>query len=272
MRRLTVPLLAAAALLGAAGCTTAERVVYDDRDDYGYDRPVYRSGGYFPRGGGGGWPGGSWGQGRPRDAIELCRAYAEDLVRARGAGHAVEVAQVTRAEEDDDKVEVEGYVRVAERDGDRHRARIDCEVDFKDRNEIVAFSHDGLFRQDEGRDRGYVGGGGGNWQPRPRRDDDRWQAARRDDRPRQQRQVARRDDGDRGGGGRGLGQEAGQACRKVARGQGYDVASVGDRDRTGNGQRVDMRLRRGDRRFDATCAYNANRGEARLVRLEPRRG
>ncbi len=65
---------------------------------------------------------------------------------------------------------------------------------------------------------------------------------------------------------------AGQACRKVARGQGYDVASVGDRDRTGNGQRVDMRLRRGDRQFDAACAYNANRGEARLVRLEPRRG
>jgi hypothetical protein len=259
MRRLTVPLLAAAALLGAAGCTTTERVVYDDRDDYGYDRPVYRSGGYFPRGGGG-WPGGSWGQGRPRDAIELCRAYAEDLVRARGAGRAVEVAQITRAEEDDDKVEVEGYVRVADRDGDRRRARIDCEVDFKDRNEIVAFRHEGLLRQDgDRRDRGYA-------QPWPRRDDDRWQA-RRDDRPRQQ--VARRDD-DRGG--RGLGREAGQACREVARGQGYDVASVGDRDRTGNGQRVDMRLRRGDRRFDATCAYDANRGEARLVRLEPRRG
>jgi hypothetical protein len=248
MRRLTVPLLAAAALL--AGCAASERVVYDDRDD-DYP-PVYRSGGLFPRGGG--WPGGSWGEGRPRDAIELCRAYAEDLVQARGAGRAVEVAQITRAEEDDDKVEVEGYVRVAERDGDRHRARIDCEVDFKDRNEIVAFSHDGLFRQDEGRDRG---GYAQAWpsQSRPRRDDDR------------PRQVARRDD-DRGG--RGLGQEAGQACRKVARSQGYEVASVGDRDRTGNGQRVDMRLRRGDRRFDAECVYNANRGEARLARLEPR--
>ncbi len=47
-----------------------------------------------------------------------------------------------------------------------------------------------------------------------------------------------------------------------------------NRDRTGNGMRIDMRLRRNDRRWDAVCQYNADSGEARFLRLDPdpRRG
>jgi hypothetical protein len=232
MARPAASLLAATLLLVAA-CEN-ERTVYRDY-------PVYGGSGY-PRYGG--LPGRL--EGRPREAVEMCRDRAEDLVRERGAGRAVQVDETDRAREDDDRVEVRGFVRVLERDGGRHRAWIECEVDFEGSNRIVAFREDGLFRRD----------GGG----RDRRSDSGWGAwSRGRDRDREQA---------RGG---NLREQASRACRRLAQEQNYQVADVQDRDRTGNGMRLEMRLRRNDRRWDAVCQYNANSGEARFVRLERQR-
>ena len=237
MLRLATILLAAAAL---AGCTASERTIFEGRD-----YPVYRGGGY-PRASA--RP--SWSEGRPREAIGMCRNHAENLVRGRGAGRAVEVDEITRADESGNRVKVQGYVRVRERDGGRHRAWIDCEVDFRDRNEIVAFYQDGLFRRDsERRDERNRYGDRGRDQDRDRRRDgdrDRDEARRRD-------QPA----------------NAVQACRRMAGEQGYEIGEVRDRDRTENGMRVEMRLRRGERRFEAVCLYNASSNQARFLRLEP---
>jgi hypothetical protein len=175
-------------------------------------------------------------EGRERDAVEMCVDRAEDIVRDReGSRGEVEVDEIVRAEEDDDEVEVQGYLRVYDRGGDRREAWLDCVVDFQGDNEITEFDEDGLLRslrydRERDRDRGYRG--------RERRGDER--------------------------------QDARSACRELAEEQGYELVDVTDRDRTERGARLDLRLRRENgRRFEATCVYNGRQDEARFARLEP---
>jgi hypothetical protein len=175
-------------------------------------------------------------EGREREAVDLCVDRAEELVRDRERGRGdVEVDEIVRAEEEDDEVEVQGYLRVADRDGDRREAWLDCTVDFQGENEITEFDEDGLLRslrydRERDRDRGYRG--------RSRRGDAR--------------------------------EDARGACRELAEEQGYELVDVADRDRTDRGARLDLNLRRDNgRRFTATCVYNENRDEARFARLDP---
>ena len=177
-----------------------------------------------------------WREGRPREAVEMCRDRAERVLRDRDRGRRVEVDEITGVDQDRDRVEVQGYLRVEDRDGDRRgSAWLDCAVDFGGENRIVGFDEDGLLRsleRDRGRDR-------------------------------------ERDRGRRRGGE--LRADARDACREMVEGQGYELADLREADRTGAGMRVDMRLRRGDRRWEAVCAYDRDRDEARFVRLEPER-
>ena len=202
---------------------------------------------------------------RSREAVRMCVDRAEDILRDRGNRRDVELDDIRDVDRDDDIVKVQGWLRVHEGDGDRRRAWLDCDVSLRGEDRVVYFDEDGFLTSDRDRDRD-------GWRPR-RFDEREWERARRWDRG---RDWARRDDrdgwrDDRGGrGGRGdLREDARQACGRHVRDQDYAVVEVRDADRTENGVRLDMRLRRDDRRWDATCAYNGDRDEARLVRLDP---
>lgn len=168
-------------------------------------------------------------KGREREAIDTCRRHAEDVLNENGGRRDVEVEEISRTDENDDKVKVQGYLRVYNRDGDRRPGWLDCTVDFDGDTKIVSFDEDSLLRdRDRKRDR-----------KRDRRGD--------------------------------LREQASAACRDMVEDQGYEVGDVRDRDRVENGMRLDMRLRRSGRGFDATCIYNSNQDEARFARLEPDR-
>jgi hypothetical protein len=86
-------------------------------------------------------------EGRPRDAADMCLQRADELVRDRERGRGgAEIAQVVRADEDDDKVELEAYLNVYARDNDRREAFLTCTVDFEGENRITDFDEDGLLR------------------------------------------------------------------------------------------------------------------------------
>jgi hypothetical protein len=176
-------------------------------------------------------------EGRSRDAADMCLQRADELVRDRERGRGgAEIAQVVRADEDDDKVELEAYLNVYARDNDRREAFLTCTVDFEGENRITDFDEDGLLRSIN-----YY---------RDRSDD------RNRDRP-------RRRDGDEGNNARA-------ACRELFEEQGYRVSDVRDRDRNGDQVRLEMRVERNNgRRFDAVCLYNRNRDEARFAELRP---
>lgn len=163
-----------------------------------------------------------WSEGRRKSAVDMCRERAEEIIRDRDAGGEVEVDEITRADEDDDRVTVEGHLRYRDRDDDRRRARLSCEVDFDGDDRIVAFDEEGLLERDRDRD-------GGSWR------------------------------------------QASRACERLAEDQGYEVADLRDQDRAREGLRMEMRLRRDDRRFEAVCVYDRDRESAAFVRLEPRR-
>jgi hypothetical protein len=168
---------------------------------------------------------------RVREAEQLCLERAQDLLRDRGGGRDVEIDEIVDTDEDDEVLKIQGYMRVDDRNRDRRGVWLDCDVNFEGDNRVVYFDEDNFFRSLRGRDREYRGGN-------------------RESRRRDPREGAR------------------AACRDMAEDQGYELVDVTDRDRTDNGARLDMRLRRNDRRFDATCVYNGNRDEARFVRLE----
>ena len=173
-------------------------------------------------------------EGRPRDAVEMCVQEAERILDERERLRDVEIEEITRADEDDDVVKVQGYLNVRDRDGDRREGWLDCDVSFEGENRIVWFDEDNLLRSvTYDRDRRRNRGG----------------------------------DRDRRGGG-DLREDARAACRDMVESQGYEIADVRDQDRTDNGMRLEMRLRRGDNRFDAVCLYNRDRDSARFVRLE----
>lgn len=170
-------------------------------------------------------------EGRPRDAVEMCVERAEEILRDRGGNRDVEIDEITRADEDDNIVKIQGYLRVRDRDGDRHEAWLDCDVDFEGDNRIVYFDEDNLIRSV-------------NY-----------------DRDRERNRDRRRSGGD-------LREDARAACREMVEDQGYQLGDVREAERTGSGMRIEMRLRRGDNRFNAVCLYNADRDEARFFRLE----
>lgn len=96
-------------------------------------------------------------EGRPREAVELCFERAEDLARDRDVDD-LELSDVGRAEEDDDRVEVEAEVR-GRGDGGRREATMECTVNFDGDNEITEFNDD-EFVDDLRREA--AGGGGGD--------------------------------------------------------------------------------------------------------------
>jgi hypothetical protein len=175
-------------------------------------------------------------EGRPREAVEMCRERAERVVRDRGRGRAVAVDEITDVDEDGDRVAVRGYLRVEDRDGDRRgTAWLDCEVDFGGENRVARFDEDLLLRNlDRARER------------------DR------------ERERGRRRGGE-------LLADARDACREMVEEQGYELADAREAGRAGAGTRLELRLRRNDRRWDAVCAYDRDRDEARFVGLEPER-
>jgi hypothetical protein len=191
------------------------------------------------------------GDDRSREAVRMCIEQAEDILRDRGNRREVELDDIRDIDRDDEVIKVQGWLRVYEGDGDRRRAWLDCDVSFRGENRVVYFDEESFLTSNRDSD---------SWRPRNDRDWDRGRDWDRDDRRDNHRS-------DRGSGN--LREDAQQACRRLVRDQGYDVADVTDRDRTENGMRLDMRLRRNDRRWDATCAYNGNQDEARLVRLDP---
>jgi hypothetical protein len=200
------------------------------------------------------------GDDRSREAVRMCIEQAEDILRDRGNRREVELDDIRDIDRDDEVIKVQGWLRVYEGDGDRRRAWLDCDVSFRGENRVVYFDEESFLTSNRDSD---------SW--RPRRDSDRdWDRARRWDRGRDWgRREDWRDDRRSDRRSSNLREDAQQACRRLVREQGYDVADVSDRDRTENGMRLDMRLRRNDRRWDATCAYNGNQDEARLVRLDP---
>src|SRR5215213_3396279 len=175
-------------------------------------------------------------EGRPREAVEMCRERAERVVRDRDRGRGVEVDQITDVDEDGDRVAVRGYLRVEDRDGDRRGAAwLDCEVDFGGENRVARFDEDLLLR---------------NLERARERDRERERGRRRGGEPRE----AARD-----------------ACRELVEEQGYELADAREGGRAGAGTRLELGLRRGDRRWEAVCAYDRDRDEARFVSLEPER-
>ena len=177
-------------------------------------------------------------EGRSRDAADMCLQRADELVRDRERGRGgAEIAQVVRADEDDDKVELEAYLNVYARDNDRREAFLTCTVDFEGENRITDFDEDGLLRSiNYYRDRS----DGGNRDRRRRNNDG------------DQRENAR------------------SACRELFEDQGYRIENISDRDRNDNNVRLEMRVqRRNGRNFDAVCLYDRNRDEARFAELRP---
>ncbi len=176
-------------------------------------------------------------EGRQRDAADMCLQRADELVRDRERGRGgAEIAQVVRADEDDDKVELEAYLNVYARDNDRREAFLTCTVDFEGENRITDFDEDGLLRSiNYYRDR-----------------DDSNRDRRRRSKDGDQRENAR------------------SACRELFEEQGYRVENVTDRDRNDEQVRLEMRVERNNgRRFDAVCLYDRNRDEARFAELRP---
>ena len=176
-------------------------------------------------------------EGRPRDAANMCLQRADELVRdrERGSGGA-EIAQVVRADEDRDKVELEAYLNVYDRDNRRREAFLTCTVDFAGKNRITDFDEDGLLRSIN------------YYRDRDNSNRDR----RRRNRDGDQRENAR------------------SACRELFENQGYRIENITDRDRNDNNVRLEMRVqRRNGRHFDAVCLYDRNRDEARFAELRP---
>lgn len=175
-------------------------------------------------------------EGRPRDAVEMCVERATEILEQRERTRDVEIEEITRIDEDDDIIKVQGYLNVRDRDGDRREGWLDCDVDFEGDNRVVYFDEDNLVRSV-----GY------------------------------DRDRRRNRDRDRRRGGE-LREDARAACREMVESQGYELADVKDNDRNDHGMRLDMRLRRGDNRFDAVCLYNKERDTARFLRLEKEGG
>lgn len=173
-------------------------------------------------------------EGRPREAADMCLQRADELVRDRERGRGgAEIEQVVRADEDDDKVELEAYLTVFDRDNDRREAFLTCTVDFEGENRITDFDEDALLRSisyDRDRDR------------RPR---DRYRRGE-------------------------PAENARAACRETFEQQGYRITDIRDRDRNNDQVRLEMRVERNNgRRFDAVCLYNRDRDEARFGELRP---
>jgi hypothetical protein len=168
-------------------------------------------------------------EGRPREAVNMCVERAEEIVRDRDRGRNVEVAEIDEAEEDDDRVTVRGTVRVEDEDGDRRgTADLDCEVDFGGDNRIAAFDEDGLLESlDDGGDRGGR---------------------------------------DRDGGRRQEAERAREACREVARDNGWsDIRAEVRDERDDNGRLVlDMTGRRDNFNPERRCRYNTDTNQARF--------
>lgn len=193
-----------------------------------------------------------WREGRKGDAVMMCRERARSILQDRGDRDIdIAVDDISRASEDNDRVKVQGYYNVRTDDRRRTgRAWVDCEVDFEGRNQVTYFDEDAFLDS--------LRNGGDRYGDR-RRGDDR------------DRDYGRDRDGDRRGGNAG---DAQRACRELARDQGFDVRDFDDRDRLRGGDlvRLQMSLRRGDNRFDATCDYNPRNDDARFVELNPARG
>ncbi len=168
-------------------------------------------------------------EGRPREAVNMCRERAEEIIRDRDRGRNVEVAEIEEAEEDDGRVRVQGRLRVEDDDGDRvGTADLECEVNFEGENEIAEFDEEGLLDSLEESREGRGGGGGGD-----------------------RERVAQR---------------AREACREVARESGWsDIrAEVRDR-RDDNGRLVlDMTGRRDNFSPERRCRFNPENGQARF--------
>lgn len=175
-------------------------------------------------------------EGRKRDAVEMCFERARELARDRDVGD-LDLREVTRADEDDDEVRVEASIRGRDDRDDRRRARMDCTVDFGGDNRITSFNEDDFIRD-----------------------------LRRDVSDRDRDRNRDRNDGDQ----EAYGRSARQACTKAAEQEGFNVGDLSDRERDGDRIEIDMRMRRNENRWVATCAYDRRSNQARLHDVERR--
>ena len=188
-------------------------------------------------------------KGRKADAVKMCVDHAEHLLPDRAHNTRLEVAQMRRIDENNDKVSL-GATLKPEDAGNRYTLPIECEVSFKGDNKITSFD-DERFRSDardffshSGRDNGNRGN---------------------------DRKYGSNDDGNNNRSGKdreGVWRDAGQACRKVAQNRNFDVVDIDDRNHTQSGIRIRMDLKKKGQRYNAVCAYNQDRQEARLEQVD----
>lgn len=166
-------------------------------------------------------------EGRPREAVKMCVERAQEIIRDRDRGRDVEVDEIDEADEEDDRVTVEGTVRVEGRDRSR-TADLRCEVDFGGDNQIAEFDEDRLLSSLEDND--------GN------RGRDR-----------------------RAGGGREV-EQAREACRQIARENGWSDIRAEVRDQRDDNDRLvlDMRGQRDNFNPERRCRYNPETNQARF--------
>jgi len=92
---------------------------------------------------------------RKQKAVALCDRHLDRLVRERG-GRGGKILRIERARQRGKELELEAIAKAEWRRGGDSRGRIECRVDFKGKNEILAFRQSGLWG-------GSWGGSGGSW-------------------------------------------------------------------------------------------------------------
>ena len=196
-------------------------------------------------------------KGRKADAVKMCISHAEHLLPSRQRDTRLEVAQMRRIDENNDRVSL-GATLKPEGSGDRYTLPIECEVSFKGDNKITSFD-DQRFESDardffshNGRDNG-----GRDYGDRNNNNRDRDRNYSSNDRSRNGRKDVWAD--------------AGAACRKLAANKNYDIVNIDDRNKTQSGIRIRMELKKKGERYNAVCAYNEDRDEASLENVDQQR-
>lgn len=163
---------------------------------------------------------------RKQKAVALCGRRLDRMVKERG-GKGGEILRIERARQRGGELELEAVAKAEWRRGPDSRGRIDCLVDFKGKNEVLAFRQSGLWG-------GGWGGSGGSWG-----------GGASDDRGGRERAV--------------------QACLRAAEARGLSRVRALDADKDRRVWRVELEGRAGGRGARALCEYDPGRRRAAIL-------
>jgi uncharacterized membrane protein YgcG len=180
---------------------------------------------------------------KKQQAVHKCGDRLDRLVRERG-GRSGKILRIERARQRGQEIELEAVAKAEWPRGGDSRGRIECLVDLKGKNEILAFRQSGLWG-------GSWGGSGGSWNG-----SGGWGGS----------------GGSWGGSGGSSGgrERAVAACERAAASRGLSRLRTVDADKAGRIWRVTVDGRLGGRAARAQCDYDQGRQRATITALTGR--